>query len=69
MLAPRVISLMAEAEVESAATESESEVALDFSGPMPGKPPLLVPREFEEGFVTELLDLQNLFRGASQTPD
>jgi hypothetical protein len=69
VLAPRVISLMAEAEVESAATESESEVALDFSGSMPGKPPLLVPREFEEGFVPELLDLQNLFRGASQTPD
>ena len=69
VLAPRVISLMAETEIESTPTEPESEVVLDFSGPMPGKPPLLLPRDYEAGFVPELLDLQNLFSGASDTPD
>jgi hypothetical protein len=69
VLAPRVISLMAETEVESTATDPESQVALDFSGPIPGKPPLLLPRDFEAGFVPELLDLQNLFSGSSETPD
>lgn len=67
VLAPRVISLMAEKDVES--TAAESEVTLDFSGPMPGKPPLLVPRNYDAGFVPELLDLQNLFTGSSHTPD
>ncbi len=69
VLAPQVISLMAESENESAATKPESEVALDFSRPMSGKPPLLLPRDYEAGFVPELLDLQNLFTGSSQTPD
>ena len=69
VLAPRVISLMAETEIESGATEAESQVALDFSGPMPGKPPLLLPRDYEAGFVPELFDLQNLFSGADHTPD
>jgi len=69
VLAPRVISLMAEAEAESATADSEPEVALDFSNPTPGKPPMLVPRDYEADFVPELLDLQNLFSGASQTPD
>ena len=69
VLAPQVISLMAETEIESTATEAESQVVLDFSGPMPGKPPLLLPRDFEAGFVPELLDLQNLFTGSSQPPD
>ncbi|MFB3118839.1 MAG: PEP-CTERM sorting domain-containing protein [Myxococcota bacterium] len=69
VLAPQVISLMAATEIESDATEPESEVALDFSGPMPGKPPLLLPRDYEAGFVPELLDLQNLFTGSSHAPD
>ena len=69
VLAPQVISFMADAEIESDATETEAEVTLDFSGPMPGKPPLLLPRDFEAGFVPELLDLQNLFTGSDQTPD
>jgi hypothetical protein len=68
VLAPRVISLMAETDIESTATEEESPVALDFSGPMPGKPPLLLPRDFEAGFVPELLDLQNLFGGSVPNP-
>ena len=69
VLAPQVISLMAETEIESTATEAESQVVLDFSGPMPGKPPLLLPRDFEAGFVPELFDLQNLFNGSDHNPD
>ncbi|MBW2714489.1 MAG: PEP-CTERM sorting domain-containing protein [Deltaproteobacteria bacterium] len=69
VLAPQVISLMAEVEVASAEPEPEAETVLDFSRPMPGKPPLLLPRDYEAGFVPELLDLQNLFTGANQTPD
>ncbi len=69
VLAPRVISFMAETEIESTATEAEPQVALDFSGPMPGKPPLLLPRDYEAGFVPELLDLENLFSGSAHTPD
>ncbi len=69
VLAPQVISLMAETEIDNAAAEPESEVALDFSGPLPGKPPLLLPRDYEAGFVPELFDLQNLFSGAGHTPD
>jgi len=59
VLAPQVISLMAETEIESTTTESESQVVLDFSGPMSGKPPLLLPRDFEAGFVPELFDRHN----------
>jgi hypothetical protein len=69
VLAPRVISLMAETEIESTATESESQVVLDFSGPMSGKPPLLLPRDFEAGFVPELFDLQNLFNNSGHNRD
>jgi hypothetical protein len=69
VLAPQVISLMAEAEVESTATETESETELDFSSPMPQKPPLLLPRDYEADFVPELLDLQNLFSESSHTSD
>jgi hypothetical protein len=69
VLAPRVISFMAETEIESTATEAEPQVALDFSGPLPGKPPLLLPRDFDAGFVPELLDLQNLFGGSAPNPD
>jgi hypothetical protein len=69
VLAPQVISLMAETEIESTTTESESQVVLDFSGPMSGKPPLLLPRDFEAGFVPELFDLQNLFSGANHSPE
>jgi len=36
---------------------------------MPGKPPLLLPRDYDAGFVPELLDLQNLFNGSGDTPD
>jgi hypothetical protein len=68
VLAPQVISLMAETEIASTPIEPEAEVALDFSGPMSGKPPLLLPRDYEAGFVPELLDLQNLFTGSSKTP-
>ena len=61
VLAPRVISFLAETEIESTATKAEPQSTLDFSRPMPGKPPLLLPRDYEAGFVPELLDLQNLF--------
>jgi hypothetical protein len=60
---------MAETEIESTATEAESQVVLDFSGPMPGKPPLLLPRDFEAGFVPELFDLQNLFNSSGHNRD
>jgi hypothetical protein len=69
VLAPQVISVMAGTEIQSTATEPEPEVVLDFSRPMPGKPPLLLPRDYDAGFVPELLDLQNLFNEASQDPN
>jgi hypothetical protein len=69
VLAPRVISLMADAETDGTATEAESPTKLDFSKPLPGKPPLLLPRDYDAGFVPELLDLQNLFTSSSHTPD
>jgi len=69
VLAPRVISLMADPVIESTATEAESPATLDFSKPLPGKPPLLLPRDYDAGFVPELLDLQNLFSAASHTAD
>lgn len=69
VLAPRVISLMADPEIEGTATEAESPTTLDFSKPLPGKPPLLLPRDYDAGFVPELLDLQNLFTAASHTAD
>jgi len=69
VLAPQVISLMADVEIDDTATETGSEVALDFSGPLPGKPPLFVPRDYDAGFVPELLDLQNLFDESNHTPD
>jgi hypothetical protein len=69
VLAPQVISLMAEVEVANAEAEPEAETVLDFSGSLSGKPPLLLPRDYEAGFVPELLDLQNLFTGANHTPD
>ncbi len=69
VLAPRVISLMAEAGIDGTATDAEPQVKLDFSGPLPGKPPLLLPRDYDAGFVPELLDLQNLFDESNHTPD
>jgi len=69
VLAPQVISLMAGMEIESTATEAEPQAVLDFSGPMPGKPPLLLPRDYDAGFVPELLDLQNLFNDSGHNPD
>jgi len=69
VLAPRVISLMADTETGGTATEAESPPTLDFSKPLPGKPPLLLPRDYEAGFVPELLDLQNLFTGSTRTAD
>jgi len=69
VLAPQVVSLMADSDVEGAPSETKSDVALDFSGPLPSKPPLLLPRDYDAGFVPELLDLQNLFTGATQPPE
>jgi hypothetical protein len=69
VLAPQVISLLAETEIENTATEAEPEVVLDFSRPMPGKPPLLLPRDYDAGFVPELLDLQNLFNDSGHDSD
>ena len=69
VLAPQVISLMTDVEIDGTTTETGSEVALDFSGPLPGKPPLLLPRDYDAGFVPELLDLQNLFDESNHTPD
>jgi hypothetical protein len=69
VLAPRVIGFMAGSGADGAAKQSESRVVLDFSKPLPGKPPLLVPRDYDAGFVPELLDLQNLFGSATESPD
>ncbi len=68
VLAPQIISLVAETEIANTPIEPEAEIALDFSGPLHGKPPLLLPRDYDAGFVPELLDLQNLFTGSSKTP-
>jgi hypothetical protein len=69
VMAPRVIGLMADTEIEGSTTQGESPVTLDFSKPLPGKPPLLLPRDYEAGFVPELLDLQNLFTAESYDSD
>lgn len=69
VLAPQVISNLAGVSGESAATDSEAPVALDFSRPLIGKPPLLLPRDYDAGFMPELLDLQNLFTASSQVPE
>ena len=69
VLAPQVISLMAETEIANTETEAEPQTVLDFSGPLPGKPPLLLPRDYDAGFVPELLDLQNLFNDSGHNPD
>jgi len=69
VLAPRVISMMADTETAGATTEADSPTTLDFSKPLPGKPPLLLPRDYDAGFVPELLDLQNLFSGATPSAD
>jgi len=69
VLAPRVIGLMADTSADGDTTKAEPHTVLDFSKPLPGKPPLLVPRDYEAGFVPELLDLQNLFGAATQSPD
>ncbi len=69
VLAPHVISTLAEPPVENAPTDVAPPVALDFSRPLPGKPPLLLPRDYDAGFLPELLDLQNLFTGSNDIPD
>ncbi len=69
VLAPRVISMMADTETAGATTEADSPTTLDFSKPLPGKPPLLLPRDYDAGFVPELLDLQNLFGGATPSAE
>jgi hypothetical protein len=68
VLAPRIITFMAEPVLEGEKTV-EPETKLDFSRPLHGKPPLLLPRDYEAGFVPELLDLQNLFTDSNRNPD
>ncbi|HXV37789.1 MAG TPA: PEP-CTERM sorting domain-containing protein, partial [Myxococcota bacterium] len=69
VLAPQVISNLAGVAGESGAADSQPSVALDFSRPLIGKPPLLLPRDYEAGFMPELLDLQNLFTASSHVPE
>ena len=42
---------------------------LDFTEPLPGQPPLPLPRDYNVGFVPELLDLQNLFNHSDYASD
>jgi hypothetical protein len=63
VMAPQVVSVMIdESQIPGNETnEGESPVELNFGEPMPGMPPLPLPRDFEMGFMPELLDIGNLF--------
>ena len=69
VLAPQVISLMAEAEVVAAAEPVLETPDFDFSRPFPGKPPLGLTRDSKTGAVPELLDLQHLFTDWGNSSD
>lgn len=69
VLAPQVISLIADGASEGAENQAAAPAVLDFSRPFPGKPPLLLPRDYDAGFVPELLDLQNLFNTPGEIED
>jgi len=69
VLAPQVISLMAEGEVAAAAAPVLKAPALDFSRPLPGKRPLGLMRDSKTGFVPEQLELQHLFSGWGYASD
>lgn len=62
VLAPQVVSLMAEDEAAAAEEPVLLETpSLDFSQQFPGKPPLGLERDPKTGSIPELLDLQHLF--------
>jgi MYXO-CTERM domain-containing protein len=69
VLAPQVVSLMAEGEVAAAEAPVLESPELDFSRPLPGKPPLVPTRDTKTGLVPELLDLQHLFTGWGYSSD
>lgn len=62
VMAPQVVSVMIdESQIPGNEPREEEPVELNFDEPMPGMPPLPLPRDFEMGFVPELLDLGSLF--------
>ncbi len=63
VLAPQVISLMAEDEIVAAAAPVLKAPDLDFSQPLPGKPPLGLEESLDGELVPVPLDLQHLFTG------
>jgi hypothetical protein len=67
---PQVISMMAEAEFAAAAEPALDSPTLDFSRPLPGKPPLGLKRSLESGLVPAPLEMQHLFTdwGSSSDP-
>ena len=69
VLAPQVISVIADVEQPGESPEEEDTPVLNFTEPLPGKPPLPLPRDYNMGFVPELLDLHNLFRRSSYSSD
>ncbi len=69
VVAPQVISLMGEEEVETAAATPEAEPELDFSRPLPGKKPLGIDRVLDSGIVPAPLDSKHLFIGWGPSVD
>ena len=69
VLAPQVVTVITEGDAQQVEQGESEALQLDFSIPFQGKKPLRLPRNFEAGFLPELLDLQNLFSGASHSED
>jgi len=60
ILAPQVVSVMIDESQLEEQTDGDA-TELRFDQPLPGVPPLPLPRDFDIGFTPELLDLQHLF--------
>jgi MYXO-CTERM domain-containing protein len=69
VVAPQVVSLMADAGVVANEEPALGEPDLDFERQLPGKPPLGLKRSLEAGLVPAPLDSQHLFIGWGSTSD
>ena len=69
VLAPQVVSFMAEDEVVAAEEPVLGEPDLNFERRLPGKPPLGLTIDTKSGFVAAPLDLEHLFTGWGYSSD
>jgi hypothetical protein len=69
VVAPQMVSLMAEPEVVAAAEPAQESPKLDFTRPLPGTPPLGLKRSLEPDFIPARLDTQHLFTGWGSSAD